>query len=183
MRFASLPLTAITSAAHHLHSENIHFPTKLAATLASNCVITNAPTSLGRIPAKVFVKLRASVTAGLANEVEAVNQYAATMYKATIAAMHGKLRLCPPRTLVAPWIVISKPKVATNSAIHKLLLALTVVDCCTKAWSNIACAKHTPSTAPVNCASRCSTNWRFSGALWRSYKTGSGAYCNTICKA
>jgi hypothetical protein len=30
--------------------------------------------SAGRMPAKVFVKARASVTAGLANDVEAVNQ-------------------------------------------------------------------------------------------------------------
>ena len=35
--------------------------------------------SLGRIPANVFVSERAIATAGLANEVEAVNQYAAVM--------------------------------------------------------------------------------------------------------
>jgi hypothetical protein len=35
--------------------------------------------STGRIPAKVFVKARASVTAGLAKDVEAVNQYAPLM--------------------------------------------------------------------------------------------------------
>ena len=39
----------------------------------------NAGTSAGRMPAKVSVAARASVTAGLANEVEAVNQYAAIM--------------------------------------------------------------------------------------------------------
>jgi hypothetical protein len=36
-------------------------------------------TSAGRMPEKVFVSDRASVTAGFANEVEAVNQYAAVM--------------------------------------------------------------------------------------------------------
>ena len=40
-------------------------------------------TSPGRIPADVSVADRASVTAGFANEVEAVNQYAAVMYAAT----------------------------------------------------------------------------------------------------
>ena len=34
----------------------------------------NAGTSAGRIPAKVSLAERASVTAGFANEVEAVNQ-------------------------------------------------------------------------------------------------------------
>ena len=36
--------------------------------------------STGRMPENVFVAARASVTAGLANEVDAVNQYAAVMY-------------------------------------------------------------------------------------------------------
>jgi hypothetical protein len=40
----------------------------------------------GSMPANVFVSDRASVTAGLANEVEEVNQYAAVMYAATAAA-------------------------------------------------------------------------------------------------
>ena len=35
--------------------------------------------STGRIPANVFVNARASVTAGLAKDVEAVNQYAPVM--------------------------------------------------------------------------------------------------------
>ena len=35
------------------------------------------------IPEKVFVIDRAIVTAGFANDVEAVNQYAAVMYKPT----------------------------------------------------------------------------------------------------
>jgi hypothetical protein len=39
----------------------------------------NNGTSAGRIPAKVFDNDRAMVTAGLAKEVEAVNQYAAVM--------------------------------------------------------------------------------------------------------
>ena len=41
--------------------------------------MTNATTPDGAMPENVFVRERASVTAGLANEVEAVNQYAAVM--------------------------------------------------------------------------------------------------------
>ena len=42
--------------------------------------------SSGRIPEKVSVAARAIVTAGLANEVDAVNQYAAAIYAPTAAA-------------------------------------------------------------------------------------------------
>jgi hypothetical protein len=38
------------------------------------CARTNPGASDGRMPANVFVRARATVTAGLANEVEAVNQ-------------------------------------------------------------------------------------------------------------
>jgi hypothetical protein len=40
-------------------------------------------TSTGRMPANVSLADRASVTAGFANEVDEVNQYAAVMYAAT----------------------------------------------------------------------------------------------------
>ena len=39
----------------------------------------NPGTSTGRIPAKVSVSARATVTAGFANDVDGVNQYAAVM--------------------------------------------------------------------------------------------------------
>lgn len=39
--------------------------------------------SSGLMPEKVFVSERAIETAGLANDVDAVNQYAAVMYKPT----------------------------------------------------------------------------------------------------
>src|SRR5580692_10939693 len=51
-----------------------------------NCATMKAGASSGRIPAKVFVRERAIVMAGLAKEVEAVNQYAAPIQAATI---HG----------------------------------------------------------------------------------------------
>jgi hypothetical protein len=50
-----------------------------ATSAPANCAAMNPATSPWRIPAKVFVMDRAKVTAGLANDVEAVNQYAATM--------------------------------------------------------------------------------------------------------
>ena len=39
--------------------------------------MTNAGTEAGAMPAKVSLKIRPTVTAGFANEVEDVNQYAA----------------------------------------------------------------------------------------------------------
>ena len=51
---------------------------RLAAAPA-NCAAMNQGVSAGRIPAKVLVRERASVTAGFANDVEAVNQYADVM--------------------------------------------------------------------------------------------------------
>jgi hypothetical protein len=39
----------------------------------------NGVTSCGRVPANAFEKTRATVTAGLANDVEAVNQSPAVM--------------------------------------------------------------------------------------------------------
>ena len=70
----------------------------------------NAGTSVGRIPAKVSDSDRAMVIAGLANDVEAVNQYAAPIQAATIQAA-SSVRRCPRTTR-------SNPKVATASASH-----------------------------------------------------------------
>ena len=43
------------------------------------CAATNSGTSCGRMPANVSEMARAMVTAGLVNDVEAVNQYAAAI--------------------------------------------------------------------------------------------------------
>ena len=45
----------------------------------TNCIRINPGAFSGAIPLKVSVRLRAMVTAGLANDVDAVNQYAAVM--------------------------------------------------------------------------------------------------------
>jgi hypothetical protein len=44
---------------------------------------TNPKTSFGEMPTKVFVKLLARATAGLAKKVEEVNQYPAVTVRAT----------------------------------------------------------------------------------------------------
>src|SRR5271165_4217580 len=69
---SSLPAGLSRSgASHRKHS--------VAATPPASCATMNAGASAGRMPAKVSLAARASVTAGLANEVEDVNQYAAVM--------------------------------------------------------------------------------------------------------
>ncbi|WP_342776923.1 hypothetical protein [Hankyongella ginsenosidimutans] len=42
--------------------------------MPATCAATNSGTDAAAMPAKVFDRLRATVTAGLANEVDAVNQ-------------------------------------------------------------------------------------------------------------
>jgi hypothetical protein len=49
-------------------------PTATAVAIPANCAKMNAATSPGAIPAKVSDRARATVTAGFANEVDAVNQ-------------------------------------------------------------------------------------------------------------
>ena len=53
--------------------------TVAAVNAPRSCMTMKGPTSIGRIPAKVLVSARAIVTAGLPNDVEGVNQYAATI--------------------------------------------------------------------------------------------------------
>ena len=50
-----------------------------AVVAPTSCAAMNPGASIGRIPANVSVRVRAMVTAGLANDVEAVNHYAAAM--------------------------------------------------------------------------------------------------------
>jgi len=69
----------------------------------------NAGASTGRIPANVSLSARAIVTAGFANDVDAVNQYAALMYAPTANGAAAGL---------VPRITIKSPKVATTSLNH-----------------------------------------------------------------
>jgi hypothetical protein len=65
-------------------------------------------TSPGRIPANVSESERAMVTAGFANEVDAVNQYAAVMYATAKGTTLDRVR-------EHPQITHNSPNVATNS--------------------------------------------------------------------
>jgi hypothetical protein len=56
-----------------------HRKSNVAANAPANWVATNPATSAGLMPAKVLLSDRARVTAGFANEVEDVNQYAAVI--------------------------------------------------------------------------------------------------------
>ena len=69
----------------------------------------NHGASAGRIPENVLVNDRARVTAGLANEVDAVNQYAPVMYAPTANATESE------RDRLQPQMTESSPNVATNS--------------------------------------------------------------------
>jgi hypothetical protein len=51
----------------------------VAAAAPKSCSRMKAGTSRGRMPAKVFVRQRATVTAGFAKDVEEVKQYAPVM--------------------------------------------------------------------------------------------------------
>ena len=53
-----------------------------------SCATMNIGTSSGAMPAKVAVNARAIVTAGFANEVEAVNQYASMLHSEIVPHRH-----------------------------------------------------------------------------------------------
>ena len=69
----------------------------------------NQGASNGRIPTNVSLSDRAIVTAGFANDVDAVNQYAAVMYAPTAnGTAFDRMREQPQMTEISP-------NVATNS--------------------------------------------------------------------
>src|SRR5262245_21193977 len=103
----------------------------------------NAGASAGRIPANVSVADRASVTAGFANDVEAVNQYAAVMYEATAKGTADDRRRAQPQ------ITASSPKVATNSLNAWAGPDRACRDAKNTGTSNITCAAATPAKAPM----------------------------------
>src|SRR4051812_17521680 len=98
------------------------------------------------MPVKVSVSVRASVTAGFANEVDAVNQYAAVMYAPTANGTTDDLR----REQLQ--ITDSRPNVATHSlnTCDDPLRACS--DSAMTGPSTIRFATATPLTAPATCA-------------------------------
>src|SRR5205814_5986496 len=97
-----------------------------------NCETMKAGTFPKPMPANVAVKPRAKVTAGFANEVDAVNQYAAAIY-APIANGAAQARLASMERTRK-----TRPNVATTSLSHCPGLLRTVADACKSGRSNIA---------------------------------------------
>src|SRR5262252_7044110 len=98
------------------------------------------------MPANVFVAIRASVTAGLANDVDAVNQYADAIYEPTASGT------AVARCRAHDTITASRPKVATTSLKPCGRPARTCVDHANNGSPNIASAQATPTNAPDTCA-------------------------------
>src|SRR5687767_9877482 len=102
-------LPAATASADSARFGTSQRNSSVAAAAPTSCATMKPGTSTGRIPANVSLAARARVTAGLANDVEAVNQYAAVMYAATA---NGTAAV---RSRAHPQITASRPNVATNS--------------------------------------------------------------------
>ena len=83
----------------------------MATAAPANSARTKAGALRGAMPANVSLSMRPKTAAGLANDVEAVNQYAAPIQAATIAAT---------RVAGARRTTSTSPNVATPSAIHCL---------------------------------------------------------------
>src|ERR1700689_2966898 len=81
----------------------------VAARAPRSWAAMNNGMSTGLIPANVSLSDLAIVTAGFANEDEAVNQYAAVMYAPTAKGT------AMDRSFEQPQTMDNKPKVATNS--------------------------------------------------------------------
>src|ERR1700679_2566511 len=118
----------------------------VAANAPASWAATNPATSAGLIPANVLLTDRASVTAGLAKDVDAVNQYAAVIYAPT--AKGTAAGLC----LRHPQITESSPKVAMNSLKSWAAPERTCVDAKKRGRPNMRCAAATPANAPATCA-------------------------------
>jgi hypothetical protein len=69
-----LSWSTMTAEASVLSDGMSHRKSKVAATATDNCAATNPTTSAGLTPANVLLADRATVTAGLAKDVDAVNQ-------------------------------------------------------------------------------------------------------------
>lgn len=98
------------------------------------------------MPAKVSVKIRPIVTAGLAKEVEDVNQYAAP----TKAPTAGPTRAARPVRTRAK-ISRMRPAVATTSPSRCPAVARSVVESAVAA-PNMAFASTPPPIPPITCA-------------------------------
>lgn len=112
------------------------------------CANTKTSAAWGAIPAKVSLNIRAKVNAGLTKAVDAVNQYAAKMYPATVGAM---LFVCPVRTRVNTTII--SPAVEIISEMVVLVLSRSLVENVV-VISKMVFASRVPQLAPVTCAAQ-----------------------------
>src|SRR5262245_13489754 len=103
-----------------------------AATPPKTWQRTNRGTLLGEMPAKVSVTARANVTAGLANDVEEVNQYALVMKAATATGIASRRQRDSSR------ITSTSPNVATNSPRPSPGVGLRWTDTCNSGKPNMA---------------------------------------------
>jgi hypothetical protein len=69
---------------HERGSPNTNLMIATANVAPINCISTNIGTDSGAIPANVLLRLRATVTAGFANEVDEVKKYAPVIQAATV---------------------------------------------------------------------------------------------------
>src|SRR5690606_8437933 len=112
----------------------------------ASCAPMKGSADSGEIPANVSVKIRPTVTAGFANAVDDVNQYAAPMYAPTAAPMK-LVRPLRARTKITS----TSPVVATTSE-RRLPGVTRPVAENEEGRSNIAFAKSAPATPPASCA-------------------------------
>src|ERR1700679_1293755 len=98
----------------------------------------NPGTEAGAIPANVPVKARPIVTAGLANDVDDVAQYAAPTHPATAAGASA------PRP--------DRASAKTTSTSHGVGADRTVADAVTAGSANIRFASTAPAIPPAVCA-------------------------------
>src|SRR4051794_6699749 len=111
------------------------------------CTATKGGTDDGRMPANVSLSMRAIVTAGFANDVDDVNQYADAMYAPTA---NGATLARPDRTI--PKITNSRPMVATNSPSHSAPDERVWVERVIASRSNMRLATTAPTQPPTTCA-------------------------------
>src|ERR671927_112557 len=103
----------------------------------------NGITELGAMPANESENIRPTVTAGLANDVELVNQYAAPIYAPTAAAdrparpVRGRAKISAMR-----------PAVATTSPTRCPVVTRSFVEISHTRRSNIRLANSAPTTPP-----------------------------------
>ena len=106
----------------------------------------NMGTEAGAMPAKVSVRDRPMVTAGLAKDVDDVKKYAAPIHAGTSAGP----RLPRPVRVSAP-MTSSRPAVATTSPSQMLPPVRTFAEAVTAGSENIRFARIAPAHAPAIC--------------------------------